>query len=92
MTQIKRALTGVLLALALLASSAPAGANDGVSPGYYWCYEFDNHVAEDTQWDYTGTQGWRTDTYHHFAECTDGTWYYTQFRYQWSEGYWVWTG
>lgn len=81
----------LLLAFALLvptlAGVAPAAANDGVSPGYYWCYEFDNHVHTHTEW--YGSWGWRTATYHHYAECTDGSWYWSEFRYEWGRSYWV---
>lgn len=89
----KRVLTAALVALALLVPAAsPAAANDGVSPGYYWCYEFDNQVWQHTDWaDAAHTQGWRTITYHHFYECTDGTWYWSEFRYEWYQSYWVWT-
>lgn len=93
MSCIKRALGAILLALAMLIPTvAPAGANDGVSPGHYWCYEFDNQVHEHTEWDYQRNQGWRTITYHHYYECTDGTWYWAEFRYEWWHSYWVWTG
>lgn len=94
MGSIKRVLTRAVLALVLLvpigAGVSPAAANDGVSPGYYWCYELDNHVHTHTEWN--GSQGWRTLTYHHYSECTDGTWYWSTFRYEWYQSYWVWVG
>ncbi len=79
----------LVLALALLVpvgltvTAAPAVAEEGA----IYCYEFDNQVWEHTEW--FGNWGWRTVTYHHYVECTDWSWYWSSFRYEWSRSYWV---